>query len=109
MKRCVAFEMDVFWVVHPGADPVKFLNKYPGRWQLMHLKDMRKGALIGLPKPESAPETDNVAVGAGQIDWKAVLGTAEKIGVTYYILEDETPTPLQCIPVSLAYLRALKL
>ena len=46
--KFVAFEMDVFWVVHPGADPVKFLNKYPGRWQLMHLKDIAKGARTGV-------------------------------------------------------------
>jgi sugar phosphate isomerase/epimerase len=105
----VCYEMDVFWAVHGGGDPVKLLKKYSTRWVALHVKDMRKGALIGLPKPESAPDTDNVAVGAGQIDWKAVLGTAEKIGVTYYIIEDETPTPLQCIPASLAYLRALKL
>ena len=44
----VAFEMDVFWVVQPGADPVKLLEKYPDRWQLMHLKDIRKGARTGV-------------------------------------------------------------
>ncbi len=105
----VCYEMDVFWTVHAGGDAVKLLEKYPTRWVALHVKDMRKGALIGLPKPESAPETDNVAVGAGQIDWKAVLGAAEKIGVTYYFIEDETPAPLQNIPASLAYLRALKI
>jgi sugar phosphate isomerase/epimerase len=105
----VCYEMDIFWAVHGGGNPVKLLEKYPTRWAALHVKDMRKGALIGLPKPESAPETDNVAVGDGQIDWKAVLGTAQKVGVTYYFIEDETPAPLQCIPASLAYLRALKL
>ncbi len=105
----VCYEMDIFWAVHAGGNPVKLLEKYPTRWAALHVKDMRKGALIGLPKPESAPDTDNVAVGDGQIDWKAVLGTAQKIGVTYYFIEDETPAPLQNIPASLAYLRALKL
>jgi sugar phosphate isomerase/epimerase len=105
----VCYEMDIFWAVHAGGNPVKLLEKYPTRWAALHVKDMRKGALIGLPKPESAPDTDNVAVGDGQIDWKAVLGTAQKIGVTYYFIEDETPAPLQNIPASLAYLRASKL
>ena len=45
--KYVAYEMDVFWVVHPGQDPVKWLEKYPGRWELMHVKDMRKGTPTG--------------------------------------------------------------
>ncbi len=104
----VCYEMDVFWTIHAGGDPVKLLEKYPGRWVALHVKDMRKGAPIVIANA-SAPATDNVAVGAGQIDWKAVLGAAEKTGVTYYFIEDETPDPLQNIPASLAYLRALKL
>ncbi len=104
----VCYEMDVFWAYHAGEDPAKLLAKSPDRWVLMHVKDMRKGALTGF-STGSAPPTDNVAVGSGQIDWKGVLGTAQKIGVQYYFIEDETPAPLQCIPDSLKYLRALKL
>ena len=104
----VCFEMDVFWTVHGGGDPVKLLEKYPTRWVALHVKDIRKGAPTGFHTGH-APDTDNVTVGTGQIDWKVVIGTAEKIGVKYYFIEDETPTPLECIPGSLAYLRALKL
>ena len=104
----VCYEMDIFWAFHAGQDPVKLLAKYPDRWVLLHVKDMRKGALTGF-STGSAPPTDNVAVGLGQIDWLAVLGTAQKIGVKHYFIEDETPAPLQCIPESLRYLRALKL
>src|SRR5690606_30400541 len=39
----VGFEMDVFWVTHPGVDPAALLRKYPDRWELMHIKDMTKG------------------------------------------------------------------
>jgi sugar phosphate isomerase/epimerase len=104
----VTFEMDVFWVVHPGQDPVKLLEKYAGRWQLMHVKDMRKGAVTGL-HTGSAPPTDKVAVGDGQIDWRAVLSTAQKVGVKYYFIEDEGIQPLKDIPASLNYLKGLKL
>ena len=104
----VCYEMDVFWLVHGGGNPVKFFEKYPTRWVALHVKDMRKGAPTGFADAH-APDTDNVAVGAGQIDWKAVLGAAQKIGVTYYFIEDETPAPLENIPASLVYLRALKL
>jgi sugar phosphate isomerase/epimerase len=104
----VCFEMDVFWVVHAGQDPVKLLRKYPDRWRLLHLKDLRKGVATGF-STGSAPSTDNVAIGDGQIDWRAVLATAQGIGVEHYFIEDETPAPLQSIPASLQYLRTLKL
>ena len=104
----VCYEMDVFWAFHAGQDPVALLKKYPDRWALMHVKDIRKGAVTGL-STGNAPPIDNVAVGTGQIDWVAVLGTAQKIGLKHYFIEDETPTPLRCIPDSIAYLRALKL
>jgi len=104
----LSFEMDVFWVFHAGQDPVKLLKKYGNRWQLLHLKDIRKGAVTGL-STGSAPPTDNVPVGEGQIDWPAVLRTSQEVGVKHYIVEDETPAPLQCIPKSLKYLRAQKL
>lgn len=102
----VAFEMDVFWVVHPGADPVEYLAKYPGRWALMHLKDIRKGAPIGIFLGK-APLTDDVPLGTGQIDWKAVLKQAEASGVKHYFLEDESPTVIDALPVSVAFLKTV--
>ncbi|HYD85261.1 MAG TPA: hypothetical protein VEA63_14445, partial [Opitutus sp.] len=101
-------QMDVFWVFHAGRDPVKLLESYSDRWFSLHVKDIRKGAVTNLSSGHAAP-TDNVAVGTGQIDWKAVLSTAQKVGVRYYIIEDETPAPLQAIPASLKYLNGLKL
>lgn len=103
----VTFEMDVFWIYHGGGDAVKLLLKYEGRWSALHVKDIRKGATVGQPTGH-APDTDNVTVGTGQIDWKAVIGTAQKVGVKYYFIEDETPAPLECIPATLAYLHTLK-
>jgi sugar phosphate isomerase/epimerase len=104
----LTLEMDVFWVVHAGVDPVKLLKQHPTRWSFLHVKDMRKGAATGFSTGHAAP-IDNVAVGAGQVDWPAILKTAQDIGVKYYFIEDETPTPLVCIPDSLKYLRGLKL
>jgi sugar phosphate isomerase/epimerase len=104
----VTFEMDVFWVFHAGVDPAALLKKHPARWSLLHIKDIRKGAVTGLSSGHAAP-VDNVAVGTGQIDWTLVLKTAEETGVKHFFIEDETPTPLVCIPDSLKYLRGLKL
>lgn len=104
----VSFQMDVFWVFHAGQDPVKLLAKHPGRWVTMHIKDMRKGALTGIHTGTTAA-TDKVTVGTGQMDWPAILRAGQKAGLKHYFLEDETPAPLQCIPDSFKYLRALKL
>ena len=103
----VSFEMDVFWVVHPGADPVKLLAKYPGRFPLMHVKDLRKGARTGVYTGHTEL-TDDVAIGTGQVDWPAVFRAAAKSGVQHYFIEDESPTVEEQIPRSLKYLETLK-
>jgi len=103
----VAYEMDVFWCFLPGMDPAKLLEKYPGRWALMHLKDMRKGAVRGVFTGH-APLTDDVPIGTGQIDWPAVLKAADKVGVKYYFIEDESPTVDEALPQSIKYLETVK-
>jgi sugar phosphate isomerase/epimerase len=103
----VAYEMDVFWVVHPGHDPVKWLEKYPGRWELMHVKDMRKGTETGKFTGGTDVKND-VAIGTGLMDWPAILKAAKKSGVKYYFIEDESPTVKDQIPVSLKYLSEVR-
>jgi sugar phosphate isomerase/epimerase len=103
----VRFQMDIFWVVHPGHDPVKWLEKYPKRWELVHLKDMKKGVKTG----EFTGKTDvsnDVALGTGQMDWVAILRAAKKAGVKYYFIEDESPTVVDQIPQSLKYLEQVR-
>lgn len=104
----VFFQMDVYWVYYAGQDPVKLLEKYPKRWVTMHVKDMLKGLATGV-HTGGTPPTAKVTVGQGQIDYVPILRAAQKIGIKHYFLEDETATPLQCIPDSFKYLRALKL
>jgi len=104
----VSFEMDVFWAVHGGQDPAALLAKYPTRWCLMHVKDIRRGAPTGIYTGH-APGTDDVPVGTGQVDWPRVLRQARAVGVEWYFIEDESPTPLQNIPQSAAYVRSLGL
>lgn len=99
----VAFEMDVFWVVHPGANPVSYLEKYPGRWQLMHIKDLAKGVRTGTFTGH-APNEQCVVVGTGQVDWAPLLAAAEKNGVKHYFIEDENPKAADQIPQSLKFL-----
>lgn len=100
--RYVTFQMDLLWTIHPGQDPAALLLKYPGRWQLMHLKDLRKGV-----KGDLSGGTDirnDVALGSGQADFPAVLASAERSGVKWYFIEDESPTVEDQIPRSLEFL-----
>jgi sugar phosphate isomerase/epimerase len=103
----VVFEMDVFWTVHPGQDPVKLLNTYGNRWELMHLKDMKKGTPTGLLTGQSDVSND-VAIGTGQIQMLPLLKAARKAGVKWYFIEDESPSVEQQIPQSLRYLEQAK-
>jgi sugar phosphate isomerase/epimerase len=103
----VYFEMDVFWVVHGGADPIELLHKYGDRWVAMHVKDIRKGAATGFTNG-GAPKEDKVIVGTGQVDWQEVIGVAREYGMKHFFIEDESPDPLANIPQSVDFLRTLK-
>jgi sugar phosphate isomerase/epimerase len=102
----VNFQMDVFWIVHPGQDPVKLLEKYGHRWQLMHIKGMRDSTPTGLLTGHSAV-TNDVAVGTGKIDYVPIIQEAKKLGVKWYIIEDESPASEQQVPQSYQYLHTI--
>ena len=102
----VRFQMDVFWVVQPGQDPVKLFEKYGKRFELMHLKDMKRGTPSDFTGHSDV--TNDVPLGAGVIDVKAVLKAAKKAGVKWYFLEDESPTVITQVPTSLKYLQEMK-
>jgi len=102
----VNFQADVFWMAWPGQDPVKLLRRYPTRFLLMHLKDIRKGTKLG-DLSGHAPEEVSVPVGTGMLDFPAILREAKKIGVKRYYIEDEAPEAVSNIPVSLSYLKSL--
>lgn len=104
----VKFEMDVFWATLPGNDPAALLKKYPGRWRLMHLKDMKQGFARGAQTGSANPDSAEVPVGTGQIDYRAVLRAAKEAGVTQFYLEDETAQPFTTVPVSTRWLQTMK-
>lgn len=87
----VDFEMDIYWVVYPGQDPVSWLKKYPNRWKLCHVKDRKKNA-----DPKDADASTDV--GTGSIDFATILKEAKGVGMEYYIVEQEkydNSTPLK--------------
>lgn len=101
------FEMDCFWVTRAGYDPVAYMEKYPGRFPLLHVKDERRHYA-----PTATGSTPNAAfapVGKGIINWERIFKAAKKGGMKYYFVEqDETELPVfQAITLSYGYLHKL--
>lgn len=76
--KLVKMEMDIYWIVRGGADPVTLFNKYPGRFSLFHVKDMDK-----------ANPMINTEVGSGTIDFKTIFANAKLAGLDYAFVEQE--------------------
>jgi sugar phosphate isomerase/epimerase len=104
----VKYEMDVFWISRPGADPAAWLRKYPSRWKLMHIKDMKQGTATDVHTGSADPDSTEVAVGTGRIDYKGVLKAAKEIGLEKYYIEDETKDPYATVPQSIRWLESVK-
>src|SRR5690606_28605117 len=103
----VSFEMDTLWVYFGGGDPAALLRKYPTRWTLMHLKDLKKGTpkdLTGL-----TDHNNDVEIGTGELNFPEILKAAKEIGIKHYFIEDESDHILTQIPKSIKYLRSLKI
>ncbi|MFT3682582.1 MAG: sugar phosphate isomerase/epimerase [Ferruginibacter sp.] len=97
----VYFEMDMYWVVTAGQDPVEWMKNYPNRFRLCHVKDRAKNA---------TDNADTCTLGTGIIDYQKILSEAKKYGMDYFIVEQEKyagTTPLQCIKDNAAYMKAL--
>ena len=101
----VSFELDILWVHQFGQDPLAYLKKYPSRFKLMHVKDLKKGIPVGLDVKTSSE--NDVPLGTGQINVQAILKQARKSPIKYYYLEDENSNSRTQVPLSLAYVKSL--
>ena len=84
-KDLITMELDLFWASKAGQDPIAMFKKYPGRFQLLHFKDM---------KTNQAPfyeviKDDICCVGEGVIDFKKILTAKETAGMKYLFVEDD--------------------
>lgn len=101
----VDYQMDVYWVVTAGQDPISWFKKYPNRFTLAHVKDRQKGAAL-------SNKEASVVVGQGSIDWPSVLKEGKKQGVKYYIVEQEKyegTTPLKAVEADAQYMKTIKI
>lgn len=96
--KLVDMEMDIFWVVNAGQDPVKYFDKHPGRFTQWHVKDMDKN-----------DKMRNADVGTGTIDWKNIFANAKKSGMKHFYVEQETypGAPIDSVGQSIKYLKTI--
>jgi sugar phosphate isomerase/epimerase len=86
-KDLVTMEIDLFWTTKAGQDPVEIFNKYPGRFQLFHRKDMYTNDAT--PYYTTVGEDDFAPVGEGVIDFKRILAAKDIAGMKYMIVEQD--------------------
>jgi sugar phosphate isomerase/epimerase len=103
--KLVDFELDLYFVKKVGLVPAEYLERYPGRFKEVHLKDIAKGIKPGFGEE---PDTACVPQGTGQIDWPKTLAAAAKVGVKYYYVEDESPTAWDGIATTIKYLKTVR-
>ncbi|PYQ37962.1 MAG: sugar phosphate isomerase/epimerase [Acidobacteria bacterium] len=114
LKDCnpdlVKMEMDLCWAVAAGADPVKYFEKYPGRFPLVHVKDLKTKPKITSGGAQNYGDTvDLTEVGSGIIDWKRIFAHAQQAGIKHYIVEHDHPKqPIESITKSYQYLENLR-
>lgn len=117
LKECdpelVKMELDLCWMAVARQDPLSYFRRFPGRFPLVHLKQLK--TLPPRPKPgqvvpfnEAVPQITDV--GPGVIDWKKVLANPELGGIKHYFVEHDAPkSPFDSIATSYRYLQNLKL
>jgi sugar phosphate isomerase/epimerase len=114
LKECdgnlVKMEMDLCWITAAGGDPLKYFNLYPGRFPLVHVKDLKTLPRITAGGAQNYGDTvDLTEVGSGLIDWKRIFAQSEKAGIKHYIVEHDHPKqPFDSIAKSYDYLNKLR-
>ena len=81
------FQLDCFWCVRAGKDPVDYFNRFPGRFPQLHIKDLKPGfppSTGGDDRPGAFTE-----VGQGIIDWRRIFKAAPKGGLRHYYVEQD--------------------
>jgi sugar phosphate isomerase/epimerase len=93
----VVFELDLYWMVRAGHDPLAYFARHPTRFRLVHVKDST-----------GAPEHRMVDVGAGTIDFARLLPAAAAAGVAHFLVEHDDPAdPFASARASFAHLQRL--
>jgi len=96
-KNLVDFEMDLYWVVRSGNNPLDLFKQHPGRFKMWHVKDMDK-----------VNHDFNAEIGHGAIDFKSIFAQAKLAGMERFFLEHESnyiPNPVESMKTSFDYIK----
>ena len=94
----VVMQIDIGHTLRAGSDPVSFIERYPGRSKLVHIK-------------EFSATNDKALIGEGEIPWDAVFNACETVGGTeWYIVEQESYPypPIECAERCIDALRKME-
>jgi sugar phosphate isomerase/epimerase len=96
--QLVALELDLYWMTKAGHDPVSWFARWPGRFPLVHVKDM-----------DATPRRSFVPAGKGTIDFARIFKQAKHAGIKHFFYEqdDTEGSPFDAARVSFEYMRAL--
>jgi sugar phosphate isomerase/epimerase len=105
--KLVCMEMDCYWMVEAGQNPLRMFERYGNRIQLLHLKDRKPGFPTSQVKDAAAEHFTEV--GSGTIDWKPILAAAEKNAVKHFYVERDSGglAPMESLRISFRYLKPL--
>jgi len=97
--KYVGIEMDIYWVVRAGEDPVQYFDKHPKRFEQWHVKDMDKNN-----------QDRNADIGTGSIDYKALFAKAKQSGMKHWYVEQESypGEPIESVGASAHFLKTLR-
>jgi len=96
--KTVKTELDIYWVQKGGGDTLQCLKKYPGRFEILHVKDM-----------DTTSEKSFACPGSGIIDFRPIFREAWDQGVRHYIVEKDGETNgIECLQSSAKYLKNLR-
>jgi sugar phosphate isomerase/epimerase len=95
VPELVKLELDLYWITKGGQDPIEYFDRHPGRFPLVHVKDMdNKGEIAD--------------VGSGGIDFARIFARSETAGIRHYFVEhDNSVSPIASIATSYRFLRQL--
>lgn len=112
--KLVKMEMDLCWISVTGQDPVAYFARYPGRFPLVHVKDVKHIPKVAPKKADEFLSTDfekkeMTEPGAGVIDWKRIFSHADQAGIQHFFVEHDEPADgFASIAASYKYLAALR-
>jgi sugar phosphate isomerase/epimerase len=94
----VSMELDLYWVYRAGKNPFSYFEKYPGRFEQWHVKDMDK-----------TNRDRNADIGTGSIDFKALFAKAKQSGLKHFYVEQESYSgePIDSVAASIKNLKTI--